>query len=70
MSFWKALAWIEMQTTTSRIWTQIVDSITYEDIRYDKGASLVKDDLQNSTKPKILGYSVQQNSTELQILGW
>ena len=34
-----ALEWNETKTTSSRIWTQVIDSISYEDKRYNKFAS-------------------------------
>ena len=34
MLFLKELAWNEKQTTSSRTWTRVTDSISYDDNRY------------------------------------
>ena len=33
--------WSEIQTVLSRIWTQVVDSISYDHNRYAKSASII-----------------------------
>ena len=40
MAFSEALTQNETQTASPRIWTQIADSISYDDNRYTKWASL------------------------------
>ena len=36
----RALVWSEMQTTLSRIWTQVINSISYDDNFHTKSTSL------------------------------
>ena len=38
LSFLRALAWNEMQTASSRIWTWVADSISYDENWYAKCA--------------------------------
>ena len=51
MPFWRALVQNETQTATSRIWTQVIDSIYYKDNQYATSASLVANI--TFTKPMI-----------------
>ena len=40
MTFVRMQAWTETQTASSKIWTRIADSISYDDNRYAKNSTM------------------------------
>ena len=61
MPFQKILTWSKTQTTTTKIWTQVTDSISYDDNRFAK---------RNTQEPHCLGGGGDGFMPFQKILAW